>query len=540
MMEDAEFQAKVEVLLNGILSNDSTLRKSSEQTLMLMRGEAPNPLIIALVTIVQSHSNPSLRMLGAVIARQFCTAFSSLNSWKSLTVETKELIKDRLLAAISQETNAGVRANSSEAVCEVLLMACREQGTSRVVLELLLQWTTSENLNMVELALHTLVRVSTLYSDEVYAKKATLFQLFAYALNSSVVGLKSKATGALCALVSSLESSSAREFQSLLDLVLKVQLDLLRDDEEIGRKGLSQLIELAEAEPQFFSGRLQAIFDLVQHIHLDLTLSFDSERLALELTVTLLERLEETPDKQLIGEGLINVLFESMLRNQADPDSNWVQPADVLEDGEDEQYIESAKLTGRIVEFSGTLDYITQVVVGYISDCKDWRKPYTALLVLSEVTQFDTALVGRITANICKFAESSVHPKTRYAAFYFVKQQCAENQEEFTLPHHSTLLSFLIAGCSDPLPRIVSICCDAVSRFVENSTDYADQQYSLTLLSHLIPLIKVDSNLVVLQQALKAVNEIALLTPKSYALSYEYMLLPLCSLLQSFSSPSEL
>jgi hypothetical protein len=45
------------------------------------------------------------------------------------------------------------------------------------------------------------------------------------------------------------------------------------------------------------------------------------------------------------------------------------------------------------VEFSGTLDYLTQVVVGYISDSKDWRKPYTAFLVLSEVTQFEAALV---------------------------------------------------------------------------------------------------------------------------------------------------
>lgn len=538
-MDDAEFRVKVEELLNGILSNDTTVHNSSEANFMQLRTTFPNQLIESLISIVQGNSNPSLRMLAAVITRQFCTAFSNLSAWKSLTVNTKELMKDRLLLSVSQETNASVRANISEALSEVLLMACREQRTARVVLELILQWTTSENINMVELALHVLVRVSTLYSDEVFAKKATLFQLFAFSLSSVSVALKSKAASALCALVSSLESSSAREFQPLLDLVLKVQCELLRDDEEKGKQGLSQLIELAESEPHFFSGRLQSIFEIVQHIHADSLLSFDSEKLSLELAVALLERLEEAPNKDKVGEGLINILFESMLKAETDADSNWVQPNEVLEDAEDELYVESARLAGRIVEFSGALDYLTEVVLGYLNDTQDWRKVYTALLVLAEVTQFEAGVIGQVAENICRFADKTVHPKVRYAAFYFVKQQCAENQEEFTLPHHDSLLRFLVLGCSDPLPRVVSISCDAISRFVENSSGSPDQQFPLTLLSHLIPLLRVDSNLVVVEQALKAVNEIALLAPKSFAKSYEYMLLPLCSLLQHFSSSRE-
>jgi len=73
-------------ILSAILSNDNFSRKQKEQELNSLRQNHPNEVVICMLAILESAQEASLRMLSAVLLRQFLTIFTINDSkmWERL------------------------------------------------------------------------------------------------------------------------------------------------------------------------------------------------------------------------------------------------------------------------------------------------------------------------------------------------------------------------------------------------------------------------------------------------------------------------
>lgn len=81
---------------------------------------------------------------------------------------------------------------------------------------------------------------------------------------------------------------------------------------------------------------------------------------------------------------------------------------------------------------------------------------YTALMTLGEMAARinEQAKVAEMVTIISQHLDTAFHGKIRYAAYGCVAKLCEEKEEVFQAAYHEQVVTMIMAGFTDPIPRV--------------------------------------------------------------------------------------
>lgn len=118
------------------------------------------------------------------------------------------------------------------------------------------------------------------------------------------------------------------------------------------------------------------------------------------------------------------------------------------------------------------LPLIGELVMNTIANETDWRYKNAGILAFSQVGEYVDE-PDKIASMIPVLEQHLTHqnPKIRHAALHCIGQTADDMPEDFQKAFHTTIVPALIRALDDPVPRVQSHACAAITNFFENTTE---------------------------------------------------------------------
>jgi hypothetical protein len=541
-----EFVAIIEQVLQAVLYGDNQMRSAREQQLAQLNSEHPNEVILALITLLQRLTDPSLRMLSAVLLRQRLSLLGSgIDTWPALRTDVKEITKAKLLEALSTETNRTVRGRISDAVAELAVTLISSDSSNEVRWDDLIPLLLGQAANQSPLtpsALQILAVLAEFVTEVLLPYIEDLVRLFSLLFASDDLETRGSCIATLCSLLPSIETQHIKRFMPLTPALLQTIAWIVQKDETEGRKALERVSGMMTTEPKLLKHSYKQVYDLTIHL-LSLPLELSTKSLALELLVGLTEHYSKTLlDESLLAESVCSQVFQLMVSIEFEVESTW---SEATGDAEDEIEIDYAKtgrkMISRLIESVGDkaiLGVVLSLVQRSLANTEDWRMKYAGIMTLSEICNFlsEPDKVAELVPLLLQHLAPSIHPKIRFAVYQCLAQLSEDMEIEFQAIHHATVAPVLLEGCLDPVPRVASNACAAVANFMEHCPKPIAQLYAATFVTQLSRLLATTKSQVLVQNILSALSSIAEGCAETFSQFYKDLIPFLVGLVQNYSS----
>ena len=539
----------VHTILQAVLAPDNTERKTQERKLAVLREEQPEELIKSLVCILRQAPEPHLRTLAAVLLRQILTALSisAPALWSSLRPEVQNLIKTELLTILSLETEKTVRKRVADTVGELgatVLSGDTEEGWPELLPFI---FTFTANDQQLVSALHILASLSTYVHSLLLTHKSELGQIFSLGLQSSSLETTVAALTTISGFLSIVKTSDAMEFSSFLMPMMQTAFKAAKEDELEGKEALEALLDLAEAEPHFYSQHFDTMMSFLADVF-GLETSLGVKSLTVEMMVSLVERKPKLiRGNETRSKVLLEKVFMLMVSVDAEVEESWSRPPEGFQDKDDAEEIEidyaqtGRKCISRLMESVGDehlFPYLTTAVQTLLANETDWRMKYSALMTISELGQYveDEGKLGELVRILLPHTMLQHHPKIRYAAYHAIGQLCEDQGDDLRASFHQPIAHCLLAGLSDPIPRVLSHCAAAIANFFEGAADLV-HPYLHPFTDKLVSLITKSQPSIVVEYSISALAAIAGVAGERFGPQYSALLALLMSVINSYVEP---
>jgi hypothetical protein len=226
---------------------------------------------------------------------------------------------------------------------------------------------------------------------------------------------------------------------------------------------------------------------------------------------------------------LIEVVYALMVGIDDVIDENWASPPDGYVDdvdGDDDMQVTISTCRQmflklfRSIKAEDFLPTFTQVIQEMLQQ-SDWRYPHAALFSISELGEYltDENDLRAVVLLLVKYV-SHAHPRVRFAAINAIGQFADDLENEFVEKFHADILPALIAALDDPVPRVLSYVCAALTNVfdavrMKGDLSYLDA-YLETALRKVIPHLIGKQPSVVKENVVTAISGIAQVGRKNF------------------------
>ena len=102
--------------------------------------------------------------------------------------------------------------------------------------------------------------------------------------------------------------------------------------------------------------------------------------------------------------------------------------------------------------------------------------------------------------------DESSHPKIRFSAYHIIGQMCDDQKGSFQYQHSYAILSLLIAGLDEEVPRLKGHCIAAIINFMDGIEKQMAVEFCPMLLPKIIQLISPGNSLFIIENGLSALS----------------------------------
>jgi importin-5 len=383
--------------------------------------------------------------------------------------------------------------------------------------------------------------------DHLVKFKTDLMGIFAKTLQHKSLDINLAALQAVSNFLQIAEGKDAREFVTLLELMAKVALKALEEDEEtVLEDALVEFNEMAEIEPKFFRKNFKDLFIAFSPIIAKNDYTNNTIRhQPVEFFVTVVERVPNVVKKdQDTLRALLDLIFKLMIDIDDEIDESWMRPKEgfrVDEDEEEEDSVAFGKTcVDRLVSSIGDeimLPLLSTLVQNTLANTTDWRYKNAGLMALSQVGEYLDD-IQKIAPMVPVIIQHLTHPnpKVRYAALHCIGQMADDMTEEFQENFHEQVLPALTQTLEDPIPRVQAHACAAMTNFFEGTEENIIVNYVGTIMPKLCTLIQVGIS-IIKENAVTALASLAEASKGQFVQFYDDCLGFLCHYLASFNEP---
>lgn len=426
-------------ILSAIMRVDNVERNAAEARLSQLTEADATRSALALIEIMGSTNEMSLRSLAGILLRRTLDKCSDRINPQQTTfirqqlltlwnIETSPILLKRLSHILAQSASVG----DWKDLCPSLIAShnAAVSGTN----------STPAEVNKT-MALLGLVEVLTEYSpDDIQDNLGSIGGLLVASLNNQPSKIEVACAKATCACVSVMRDDATRNnFKSAIASILRICSDALNRGDEVDTTLIIEyLVEVAAIQPLFFKSSLDDIVGAMLVIAQSEPLDFATRSIALEFMCTMCEAAPVLCRRcTALTSGIIPCLFSIIFEQSAEIEENdWVKG----------NYSDDASADAP--EESDTADAIGEEAVERLSSSLGGKVMGGPLL--SAVTQLQTS-------------PDPIHRRAAMVVLVRFCEGCASLL--IKTKQVSGVLGLLAKGIADTNPRVQYQACQGIGRF---------------------------------------------------------------------------
>ena len=274
--------ANFATVLSALMSKDNQTRKNAEAYFTETLKSNLVPTLDTLVAIFTSPSNDLiLRSFSGILIRRAVDNYA-----EKMTPEQTHVFREKMLAMWASESNALLLQRLSHIIAQSSLKSPWEELIPKVV-----QFSSAANSKSLIAVLGLIEIISEYCPEDIQANLPILGPFLGQFISSSDKDVQISCAKTTGACIICLEDENSRNaFKPAVQPIVQVLSVALTDENETdATKIMSYLVTIAQEQPNFFKGTLDAVVGAMLTVAHAQGLEFSTRAMALELMVTITE-----------------------------------------------------------------------------------------------------------------------------------------------------------------------------------------------------------------------------------------------------------
>lgn len=514
-------QNELDQLLDALQSPDNS-RRSIAEAHLTNNWTLPKPemLLLGLVEQIQVSNDPAKRSFAAVIFRRIASKTrklqdnQSVETFISLPTEQGYVIRQKLLEALSSETEKPTRNKIGDAVAEIARQYSDDKLQWPEILGVLFTLSMSQVVGQREIAYRIFSTTPRIIEKQ---HEDTVLSAFTKGFKDDDVTVQLAAMEAFASFFRSLNKKSKQKYYELIPEVLNIlpPIKEKQESDELTRALLS-LVDLAEAAPKMFRPLFQNLVAFSVSVIQDKELSDQARQNALELMATFADFAPAMvkKDPTYVNDMITQCLsFMTDIGVDDDDAVEWSNSEDMDPEESDLNHVAGEQCMDRMANKLGgaTLLAPTFSWLPRMMNSNSWRDRHAALMAISAISEGCRDLMVGELSQVLDLVIPAIHhphPRVRWAGCNALGQMSTDFAGTMQQKYHSVVLPAIIPVLNSPEPRVQAHAAAALVNFCEEAEKSILEPYLDDLLTHLFALLQSQKRYVQ-EQALSTIATIA-------------------------------
>ena len=494
-------------MLSMCLNESNEARRAAEASITTHLNEHREVFIFGLVKLIRSSPEIRVRVLCAIILRQVLPQGDTVLFLK-LDRQLQHSIQTELLNAITHEPERYVRSQIADTVAELASVLIHNNNWPGIFEALYTMCHPEQRNDGIKICALSILGKLTDSADNLQPQTGALIDVFKTTMTpNNALTVRVESAVACMKTVGIVEEKAAiPEFQKFLPMLLQVLTDTLNPqhgDEELAKRVLSALTDMATEEGKFFEPILHQLIPMMYAIGSDsqkLDLDDGLRQYACEVLIAIAERAPTMVRKN--GTFIKHALMICLsLMLDLEEDADWGKKEDTQDSCDNSNHDFAEQEIDRLcvsVKGAKLWPHLKPMLEQYLSNKNDWRYRYVGLRAMQlscGILTLDQIPVKELATFI-----NDPHPRVRHATVKCLGQLPIEFEGAVMFRAHKVLYNALVKPLSDFVnPRLQSIALSALVNCVEESTPKQLKNYFESLMHACIALLKQSHQMVQIQ-----------------------------------------
>ncbi|KAK4228199.1 putative importin beta-3 subunit [Podospora fimiseda] len=542
-----EVSVQLSQLLQQLQSPDNSARSTAEVILQdQWTSQKPGWLLAGLVEQLAPSADVTSRQFAAVIFRRIASKTrksptsstgESVDLFISLPKEEGNVIRQKLLEALLNETDKNVRNKISDAVAELARQYSDSSESWPELLQALFLLSQAPDPGKREVAFRVFTTTPGIIEKQ---HEEAVAAAFAQAFKDDSVAVRLAAMEAFASFFRNLSKKNQNKFHGLLPEVLNIlpPIKESQDSEDLS-KALVALIDLAESSPRMFKQVFNTLVQFCISVVQDKELSDLCRQNALELMATFADYAPSMckKDRNYTSDMITQCLSLMTDLGEDDDDAAEWLAADDLDDPEsDQNHVAGEQCMDRLANKLGGLVLLQPVFewLPRMMNSPAWRDRHAALMAISAISEgCREQMVGELkqVLQLVIPALKDAHPRVRWAGCNALGQMSTDFAPNMQKEYAEAVLSAIIPVLDSPEARVKSHAAAALVNFCEEAEKHILEPYLDQLLTKLYQLLQNEKRYVQ-EQALSTIATIADAAEQAFSKYYDSLMPLLVGVLQ--------
>ncbi|GBE59762.1 karyopherin beta [Babesia ovata] len=516
-------------LLEALTSTNRAARNDADAKIMALKRADINLALVFTLNVMITDSNEDFRLQAAVLLRLLLDLSKSgdapKNTWKSVSAETKDVLKKSLLACLRRETQNSIRSNACDTIAD-MCDACLELDEWPELTRCTIELIQDENPLYKKSGFKLLGECFTYFADELSPHLSDVVRV---TKNSLMDANASVRTETICAISNVLEDDVLDIASQLGDATpyiighikqLAVSTDNASRDEL--ERSMAGLIMIVDNNAKILKPHLQLFFNSMMEIattdSAQPNLDQEIRSMAIEALVTLAEKKPQTaltiPN---FGLRMVVCLMNAMLDIEDDSYAEWLETGETDDDVQrlydaGEEGLDRLGRAFEDINDAPFMDWVLSNASQFIQQ-PSWQHVFVGIMTISQTVEYLTEdeveeHMGSIIS-IMKGKLKDQDFRVRFAACQTIGQIALDHQPYVQMAYFDEIIPALLDAIEDQSPRVQS---HALSAFV-NYTEEVQKENLLPLadviVKQLLNKITPNSHKSVREQAITSLAVVA-------------------------------
>ncbi|KAK7990628.1 hypothetical protein PG990_014908 [Apiospora arundinis] len=545
-MLPAEVHAELAQLLQALQSPDNNIRSQAEDHLQnSWTATRPEVLLMGLAEQISGSTDAPIRSFASVIFRRIASKTrknekgETVEIFVSLSPVHADAIRQKLLEALTNETERNVRNKISDAVADVARQYSENNDTWPQILGSLFELSMAPDAGKRETAYRVFATTPGIIERQ---HEVAVMEAFSRGFKdeSVAVGTTSGYGGIRLLLPQSGQEGPA---QILCSPARRSQHSPpIKDSKESDdlSKALLALIDLAETCPKMFKPLFHNLVMFSVGVIQDKDLGDICRQNALELMATFADyapsmcRKDSSYTNDMITQCLS--LMTDLGEDDDDDSSEWLTSEDFDAEESDLNHVAGEQCMDRLANKLGgetilapTFSWLPRMMTSMA-----WKDRHAALMAISAISEGCRELMIRELNQVLDLVVPALkdpHPRVRWAGCQALGQMSTDFAPTMQKEYYDTILTTIIPVLNSPEPRVQAHAAAALVNFCEEAEKTILEPYLDDLLSQLFNLLQNEKRFVQ-EQALSTIATIADAAEAAFSKYYDTLMPLLVNVLQ--------
>ncbi|KAJ3579665.1 hypothetical protein NPX13_g898 [Xylaria arbuscula] len=534
-----EVSTELTQLLQALQSRDNTIRSQAEDHLQNNWTAArPEILLMGLAEQIAGAPEGLLRSFAAVIFRRIASKTrktekgDNVEIFISLSPEQAQVIRQKVLEALSNETDRLVRNKIGDAVADIARQYSENNDQWPEILGILFNLSMATDAGQRETAYRVFATTPGIIEKQ---HEGAVIEAFDRGFKDASVDVQLAAMEAFASFFRNLSKKAVPKYFSLLPAVLNILPPIKDSDSEDSSDQLSRallaLIELAETSPKMFKPLFHNLVMFSVSVIQDKELSNLCRQNALELMSTFADyapsmcRKDPSYTNDMITQCLS---LMTDLGEDDDDAAEWLGSDDLESEESDENHVAGEQCMDRLANKLGgeTILFPTFHWLPRMMTSMAWKDRHAALMAISAISEGCRDLMIKELDKVLELVVPALkdsHPRVRWAGCQALGQMSTDFAPTMQKQYYDVILKAIIPVLDSPEARVKAHAAAALVNFCEEAEKSILEPYLDDLLSHLFQLLQNDKRYVQ-EQALSTIATIADAAEAAFSKYYDTLM----------------